>query len=188
MKTTITRTELKAIHDIACNDWKTKLAKYASKDPFNDNIEFTQTQIQEMIQACTTAQLPIVREIFDIQDTMSKIDSLKSAISYLGEKDEEVQQLRLLQSCTGLARYIVAEQELVVLTKALNEGEILDWDNHSQYKYYSWWYLGSNFRLSCVCSDYDSAYCSARLCFKNRELAEYAADKFKSTYKDYMNK
>lgn len=164
MKTTITRIELKTIHDIACTDWKPRLTKYASKDPFSDLIKFTKEQIQEMIQACTKEHLPIVREIFDIQDTMSKIDSLKSAISYLGEKDEDVQQLRLLQSYKGLARYIIAEQELVVLTKALNEGEILDWDNPSQYKYYSWWYLGSNFHLNNVNSNYNNANCSTHFC------------------------
>lgn len=188
MKTQITRQELKQIYDIACSGWKPKLEKFASKDPFSEIIKFKEDQIKEMISACTAEQLPTVKVIFDIQDTFEGIKSVEDACKYLGEPDDEVITLRLLQKVPNLARNVVAEQELVCITKALNEKEDLDWDDSNVYKYFIWWNLGKNFRLHDVdCDSRDSAV-SARLCYKSIELASYSSEQFKSTWNDYMNK
>ena len=40
-KQIITRENLKAIYDVACTNWKTKLEGYASRNPFNPEIELT---------------------------------------------------------------------------------------------------------------------------------------------------
>lgn len=188
MKTIIAKTELKRIYDIACDGWRKKIKEYASKDPFSDSIEFAENQIQEMVKASTKEQLPIVKEIFEIEDVLSKIKTLQDAINYLGEGDGEVKTLKQLNGCS-LPRHIIAEQELVVITRALNEKYELDWDTQNEYKYYSWWYLGKNFRLShvgyCV---FSVSICSARLCFREESLALYASEQFKDIYKDYMNK
>lgn len=185
MKTTITRSQLGDIYEIACKDWKTKIKEYGSKNPFSETIEFTEKQVNEMVSACTAEQLPVVKAIFEIKDITKEIKTLEDAIKYLGEKDEET---LLLNRMEGLPRHIVAEQEIVVITKALNEKYVLDWDNHSESKYFLWWCLGKNFRLCNVDCYSSSSVCSSRLCFKSREVAEYAAQQFKETYKDFMNK
>lgn len=187
MKTTIKKSELKKIHDVACTDWKSKIEKYAQKNPFEDELDFTEKQIQKMINASNSEQLKVVKAVFDIKDISDSINSVEDACKYLGESDKEVVQLRLLQS-VSIARYIVAEQELVVITKALNEKVELDWNDSSVYKYYNWWFLGDNFRLSVVGYQGSSSNCSARLCYATKEKAEYSADKFQSIWKDYMNK
>jgi len=82
----------------------------------------------------------------------------------------------------------VAYQILKMLAKSLNEGWTPDWNNDNQYKYYPWFYMGgsSGFRF------YDCGYwhslssVGSRLCFKSRELAEYAANQFTDTYKQFM--
>lgn len=188
MKTTIKKSELKKIHDVACTDWKSKIEKYAQKNPFEDELTFSEKQIQEMINASNTEQLKVVKAVFDVKDISDSISSVEDACKYLGESDEEVTQLRLLQSLKGIARYIVAEQELVVITKALNEKVEPDWNDSSVYKYYNWWYLGDNFRLCSVNYRDSSSFCSARLCYTTREKAEYSAKKFQSIWKDYLNK
>lgn len=187
MKTVITRTELKKIYEIACSTWQPKIEKFAQRNPFGEEIEFSGKEIQEMLNASTVEQLPIVKEVFNIQNTWEKIKSLEGAIKYLGESDEEVKILKQLNSCS-LPRHIIAEQELVIITKALNEKQELDWNDLNNYKYFIWWYLGDNFRLNVVYSYDTVSFCSARLCFISRERAQHSATHFKEFYKDYMNK
>ena len=88
----------------------------------------------------------------------------------------------------SLPRHILAEQELVVIIKAVNEGWEADFDNHSQPKYFSWWNLGKNFSLSCVCYFPSDSCVSRRLCLEIREKVEYVSSEFKNLYKEYLNK
>jgi len=187
MKTKITRTELKKIYDIACQSWQPKIEKYAQRNPFVDEIEFSEKEIKEMISACTSEQLPIVKEIFNVTNIWKNIKSVNDAIKYLGDSDEEVKMLKQLQECS-LPRHIIAEQELVVVIKAVNDKWVADYNNHSQYKYYSWWYLGEDFRLCGVYYDCSYSNVSSRLVLETREKAEYLSREFKNLYKDYMNK
>lgn len=83
----------------------------------------------------------------------------------------------------------IAYKHLKLITSALNEGWTPDWSNWDERKYYPWFemcsssgrfsFYDSNHRLS------DSA-CAARLCFKSKELAEYAAKQFLEVYEKYM--
>lgn len=187
MKLKITRTELKEIHEISCVGWKPKIEKYAGRNPFGDEIEFSAKEIEEMVSASTKEQLPTVKRIFNITDTFESIEDVESACKYLGELDDDVRQLRLLQNIPNLNRRTLAGQELIVITKALNEGTVLDWDNSNEYKYIPWWYLGKDFRLDSVTYGIRSSRSCARLYYKSENLAQYSADKFKEIWKDYIN-
>jgi hypothetical protein len=85
----------------------------------------------------------------------------------------------------GFDQHVIAYCKLVVIAKALNEGWTPDWNDEDEYKYYPWFYLdkpGFRFygtRYDCTDSDVGS-----RLCFKTRELANYAAQQFHDLYKD----
>jgi len=79
--------------------------------------------------------------------------------------------------------------KLKFIVKALNEGWKPNWDDSNEGKYSPWFYLdggSSGFRFG----DFDGwdshSYVGSRLCFKSRELAEYAAKQFLSTYKEFM--
>ena len=187
MKTTITRVELKEIYKIACPTWQSKIENYAKENPFSDTIEFSEKQIEGMIKASTVEQLPIVKKIFDIVDIFESIKTLEDACKQLGEIDNEVKQLRLLQNVPNLERKTLAGQELTVITKALNNKEVLDWNNSDECKYMSWWYLGDNFRLRGVGCCGSGSNVPARLYSVSREIAQYSADSFKEIWKDYIN-
>jgi len=76
---------------------------------------------------------------------------------------------------------------LKMIVEALNDGWKPDWSNLSEYKYYPWFDLASSgFRFD-VYADWnaDSVF-GSRLCFKSRELAEYAGKIFLEEYKKYM--
>jgi len=64
---TITREQLKKIHDVACFDWKEKITEYAVRNPFGDTIEFTQTEVGEMFKAASLSQTAVLANIFGKQ-------------------------------------------------------------------------------------------------------------------------
>ena len=79
-----------------------------------------------------------------------------------------------------------AYKKLKVIAKALNEGWAPDWDNSNQYKYYPYFKLQGGFSFDdygCHCT---SSRVGSRLCFKSRELAEYAGKTFTDLYKSYF--
>jgi len=187
MKNTITRQELKQVYDLSCKDWKSKLENYAKADPFSETLTFTEKQIQEGISACNSEQLVTIKKIFDIRDTWEDIKTVEDACKQLGEKDKDVIQLRKLEAVDGLAEYILYNQIAVVITKALNDGWIGDWNNSNEYKYYPWFYLGDNFHCHTYRSWDSYSDSSARLSLKSNELAIYVGKQFTEVYKKFMN-
>lgn len=186
MKTEIKRSELQKIWEISCAGWKPRLQAYATGTPFSETIKFTENQINEMIEACTDVQLPIVKEIFDVRDTWKDIKTLEDACKQLGEVDNEVRQLRLLQNIPNLERRVVAGQELAVIAKALNNGTVLDWDDSNESKCYVWFDMrdkGSCYGWLC---GYSRSSVPASLCLKSSEIAEYFGRQFEQTYREYM--
>lgn len=63
----ITREQLKSIHDVACGGWKEKITEYAGRNPFGDTITFTQAEVDIMVKAATTNQLPVLERVFGKQ-------------------------------------------------------------------------------------------------------------------------
>lgn len=52
------------IHKIACSTWKSKIANYLTRVDSEQNITFTQTEVDEMFKAATTEQKPVLERIF----------------------------------------------------------------------------------------------------------------------------
>ncbi len=86
-------------------------------------------------------------------------------------------------------RSVAASCKLIIIAEVLNEGWKPDWNDHNQAKYYPWFKSvgsGSGFAFyDCDC-DYAYSDVGSRLCFKSRELAEYAGKQFESIYNDYL--
>lgn len=85
---------------------------------------------------------------------------------------------------------ILAYNKLRNITRALNEGWTPDWENGDELKYYNWLNMNSSAasRFSfgaCGCVVAVSSV-AARLCFKSRELAEYAGKQFEDIYREFM--
>jgi hypothetical protein len=92
------------------------------------------------------------------------------------------------RSCADLSHDEKAYRLLKLLAKALNQGWTPDWNNSNEYKYFPWFEMGgpSGFRFDG--SDYWDA-CSgvgSRLCYKTRELSDYAGKQFIDLYKQFM--
>ncbi|MBS1988726.1 hypothetical protein JST56_07105 [Candidatus Dependentiae bacterium] len=76
--------------------------------------------------------------------------------------------------------------KLTVITRALNGGWTPDWNNSGEYKYYPWFYCKDGFSFFLVDSHFTGTGVGSRLCFRNEEIAEYAATQFIDLYKSYF--
>jgi hypothetical protein len=79
---------------------------------------------------------------------------------------------------------IIAYYKLTIIIRALNEGWEPDFSDWNQWKYWNWFYLNSE-GFGCTAS-HTSTYIGSRLCFKTRELAEYARKQFRDMYFEYI--
>jgi len=88
----------------------------------------------------------------------------------------------------GLSHDEIAYRQIKLIVQALNEGWQPDWTDSDRYKYYPWFDLSSGRGLSYNACAYGYARSGvgSRLCFKSRELAEYAGTQFKDLYEDYF--
>lgn len=87
-----------------------------------------------------------------------------------------------------LSKDVMAYLKLKIIIRALNEGWTPDFTNGNEYKYYPWFKFvpGSGFSLNVVRFGRTLTNVGARLCFKERKLAEYAATQFIDIYNDYL--
>lgn len=82
----------------------------------------------------------------------------------------------------------MAYKKLKIIVEALNEGWKPDWQDVGQYKYFPWFKMSSGSGLAYDgYADWDAdSFVGSRLCFKSRELAEYAGKQFINLYNDFM--
>lgn len=82
----------------------------------------------------------------------------------------------------------IAYKKLKVIVAAINQGWQPDWSNSDQYKYYPYFNLSSGSGFSGRGCDFGYSYSSvgSRLCFESKEKCLYAAEQFKSIYKDFF--
>jgi hypothetical protein len=85
-----------------------------------------------------------------------------------------------------------AHAKLIIIAKAINGDWTPDWTNSNETKYYPWFEMGSpsggGFSYH-VCVNWDTrSVVGSRLCFENREKAEYVGKQFQGLYKAYFVK
>jgi hypothetical protein len=117
---------------------------------------------------------PVTERIKTFEDACRELGITKIELGITG-MDEDVASIN-------------AYAKLIIIAKALNEGWKPDWADSSQYKYIPWFEEKSGFGLSYVGYGIWDANTSvgSRLCYKNREIAIYAANHFKDLYNDYL--
>lgn len=184
----LNKENFKRIHEVACETWKPRLIDwYGSRFAVQDEIEIKGSEYTQMRNACTQEQNKLFDEIFGKEtDIMDKIKSVEDAIKYLGEKDEEVKALNTLYG-VSLPEHIVAEQEVKVFIKAINDGWVADYEDVNQDKYYPY-FRKENGLLVYYYWHYDDSCStvSARLSLKSSELAEYCGEQMIDRYNKFM--
>jgi hypothetical protein len=83
-----------------------------------------------------------------------------------------------------------AYKKLKLIIKVLNEGWVPDWSNSDEAKYYPWFEYarssGFGFSYSYYYYTLTTTPVGSRLCFKSRELAEYAGKQFIEIYREFL--
>ncbi|WP_395762452.1 hypothetical protein ACH34C_09440 [Elizabethkingia anophelis] len=91
---------------------------------------------------------------------------------------------------TKLQKPLFAHYKLCIIAMALNEGWEPNWDDDDEYKYYPWFDMegssGSGFSFFGYYFDCSFSLVGSRLCFKSRDLAEYAGKQFETIYREYF--
>jgi len=79
-------------------------------------------------------------------------------------------------------------EDLILISKALNGNWQPDWSDNNEYKFFPYFTFVSGLRFSATHCRYRSAdtHIGSCLCFKNRELAEYAGKTFFEQYQKLM--
>jgi hypothetical protein len=90
MKTVITAQELLEIHRIACHVWQTMIKdEYFPRIDFDQKVTFTMREINEMFEAATPSQKPVLESIFGKQVKPIEWDKIKTGsqvmLEYAGE-------------------------------------------------------------------------------------------------------
>jgi hypothetical protein len=87
---------------------------------------------------------------------------------------------------------MIDHAKLVIIAKAINGDWIPDWKNWGQYKYYSWFEMGSPSGGGFSFDGFDGwdalSSVGSRLCFETREQAKYVGKQFEDLYKSYFVK
>ena len=177
----ITRENLKQIHDVACDGWKTKLADYAKRNPFQLEIELTQAEVDEMFNASDASQTKVLKKFFSRpKDIRDKVKSFLDACSVLSVNPNTVYSETDSISDKAFKR-------LKIMIKALNEGWYPNWDDENEYKWLNYFRMKGGF--SCWYSHYyfASTAVPSALCLKNKELALHMIEIALEDYKEYYS-
>lgn len=89
--TTIKKSKLKRIYDVACANWQDRITEYARRNPWGDTVEFTPQEIDAMFKAATTEQRPVLESVFGkrTKDVDTSKLNLKDGHSGRGFYDDE---------------------------------------------------------------------------------------------------
>jgi hypothetical protein len=114
---------------------------------------------------------------------MERIKTVADVLEEHGYSEEH-----FIETTKGLTGDETAYRIIKMLAKTLNEGWEPDWSNQNEYKYYPWFEMrgSSGFRFGVYADWFTHSLVGSRLCFKSRELAEYAGKQFVDVYRDFM--
>lgn len=122
-------------------------------------------------------------ESFFTGDMRDKVKSFEDACKITGDDPND-------KKYSQGSSYCNAQERLVTITKALNmigdKPWIPDYDDENEYKYFPWHYANKpGFRFYASYYTYALTYTSggSQLCFRTRELSDYAGQQFINEYK-----
>lgn len=116
------------------------------------------------------------------QDIMERVKTLEDVCRETGT---DFTAFMLLKN--SLAPDTFAYETMKLISKALNEGWVPDW-NDGTAKWQPWFYLDgpSGFRFYDSFCDYSNSVVGSRLVFKSEKLSNYAAKQFLDVYKAFF--
>ena len=157
----------------------------------NIRIPFPKGYVKD--EKLSTDRETVLKYVGD-DNTPKKIDSLKTAIAYLGEADKDVitYYKKVKAEITG---HDLTYSKLVIIVKAANKlannGNVWipNWKDNTQKKWWRYWGCSPVFAFSGTHYAYDYAgatYGGSRLCFINKEVTISTTDDFKDEFEKFL--
>jgi hypothetical protein len=122
------------------------------------------------------------------KDITCKVKTYADACAVIGIAPVDENELKGL----GFTKDEIAYRKLKTITRALNGDWVPDWTDKDEHKYWPWFYMfggasaGFAFAFTNDAASHTAAHIGSRLCFKTRELAKYAGEKFVDIYSDFL--
>jgi hypothetical protein len=153
-----------------------------------DTIQISKKDALQAFRSADKKGKELLKSLFgDIEENIKdKVRSFEDACAVLGITTNDAFPDAHIDYLKKDIASINAYCQLIVITRALNEGWEPDWSNDDEYKYYPWFSMDGGFSLRSVFYDCASSSVGSRLCFRSEELAKYAATQFLSIYKDFF--
>jgi len=127
------------------------------------------------------------KEAVTPQKITDRVKTFEDACTELGIDADQYLEIEAFDGLLNDTASIKAHAKLIIIARALNEGWKPDWKNSNEYKYWPWFNFSGSalafFGCGCRCS---ASTVGSRLCFKSRELAEYAGRQFLNIYSDFF--
>ena len=157
----------------------------------NIRIPFPKGYVKD--EKLSTDRETVLKYVGD-DNTPKKIDSLKTAIAYLGEADKDVitYYKKVKAEITG---HDLTYSKLVIIVKAANKlannGNVWipNWKDNTQKKWWRYWGCSPVFAFSYAlydCGFTYAVYGSSRLCFINKEVTISITDDFKDEFEEFL--
>lgn len=147
-----------------------------------------------------------IQEYTDNRPITERIKTFEDACTVLGDDHPCVQIFQEIygkskKDDVNVNKDVAAFLKLRIITAALNEGWMPNWDNRGEYKWYPWFYIltkgncnNLNKEESCrvvsrsyhSVDSYSHTYFGARLALKSKDLAKYCAEQFSELWAMFL--
>lgn len=183
----ISRKDLSVLYSKVCDSWKQTIDGIIEEQKFNDEIEAPQELIKKGYGEADASQKTLIERYFVLpKSIISRIKTFDDILMISGKSYEEILPWKDPKTKEQKSQNAFAKIQLI--SEVYNEGEILNWGNHSQYKWYPWFekkaLVGWVFDCSYCCDG--GAAMGSGCYFKSKELSDDAAKKFPEIYIDYL--
>lgn len=174
----ISKSDFAKIYKISCDSWKKKLGAISVEQIEAEKITISPILAKEMYSSANDDQKKILEKIIKLPEPQfRKVKTYEDALKLNKEK------------CTITKADTpdeIALKKLKAITKAINGGQTIDLKFALANTYFGVYAYYDNAGLACVTSTTrvaDAASgCGFRLCFYDKESADYAAETFKDLY------
>jgi hypothetical protein len=136
----VNKSDLGKIHNVACSTWKSRLETYAQRNPFDDSIELSDSEIDEMFAAATSSQIPVLVSILGERREKIDFNRIKTG--------SKVMITRTGQHCNGITGINLDEPVNVVFYNTphlINEDN--DFRKEGSHSSYTTFHQGGKFVL-----------------------------------------
>jgi len=150
------------------------------------NITFSEQEARAMYPNASKELREKLEATFGVEnlttDICDIVKTYEDACRINGETPVDDEQMK----AAGFPADEIALRKLKTITKALNQGQILSWEDGDQKKWIPWFSVSpSGFSVDGTRCNYScpAAGIASRLCFVSSELASYAGKQFIDLYK-----